>query len=45
MSSASVLFALAQFLDEKPYAPGDKAFMLGVGPGLMLQCNLFECVA
>lgn len=45
MSSASVLFALAQFLDEKPYAPGDKAFMLGVGPGLMLQCNLFECAA
>ncbi len=45
MSSASVLFALCQFLDERPYRPGDKAFMLGVGPGLMLQLNLFECVA
>lgn len=45
MSSASVLFALSRFLDEGAYAPGDKAFMLGVGPGLMLQLNLFECVA
>jgi alkylresorcinol/alkylpyrone synthase len=45
MSSASVLFALASFLDERPYKPGDKVFMLGVGPGLMLQCNLFECAA
>ena len=45
MSSASVLFALASFLDEKPYKKGDKVFMLGVGPGLMLQCNLFECAA
>ena len=44
MSSASVLFALKAFLDDSEYEPGDKVFMLGVGPGLTLQFNLFECV-
>lgn len=45
MSSASVLFALAGFLADRPYRAGERVFMLGVGPGLMLQLNLFECVA
>lgn len=45
MSSASILFALEGFLRERVYAPGDKVLMLGVGPGLTLQVNLFECCA
>lgn len=45
MSSASVLFALSAFLRDKPYKTGDKLLMLGVGPGLTLQLNLFECHA
>ena len=43
MSSASILFALKSFLDDKEYVPGDRMVMLGVGPGLTLQLNLFEC--
>lgn len=43
MSSASILFALEAFLRERPYKVGDKVLMLGVGPGLTLQVNLFEC--
>jgi alkylresorcinol/alkylpyrone synthase len=43
MSSASILFALKGFLDDKEYNVGDKMVMLGVGPGLTLQLNLFEC--
>jgi alkylresorcinol/alkylpyrone synthase len=43
MSSASILFALDGFLREKPYKPGDRVIMLGVGPGLTLQVNLLEC--
>lgn len=43
MSSASILFALKSFLDDKEYDVGDKMVMLGVGPGLTLQLNLFEC--
>jgi alkylresorcinol/alkylpyrone synthase len=43
MSSASILFALKSFLDDKEYQVGDKMLMLGVGPGLTLQLNLFEC--
>ena len=43
MSSASILFALEAFLRERPYRVGDKMLMLGVGPGLTLQVNLFEC--
>jgi len=45
MSSASVLFALSQFLDERPYKLGDLVCMVGVGPGLTIQLNLFECVS
>jgi len=43
MSSASILFALKGFLDDQEYNVGDKMVMLGVGPGLTLQLNLFEC--
>lgn len=43
MSSASILFALQAFLEERPFKEGDKMLMLGVGPGLTLQVNLFEC--
>jgi len=43
MSSASVLFAISNFLSERPYQPGDKALMLGVGPGLTLEAMLFDC--
>jgi alkylresorcinol/alkylpyrone synthase len=43
MSSASILFALKSFIDDKEYNVGDKMVMLGVGPGLTLQLNLFEC--
>lgn len=45
MSSASILFALKAFLDERSFKNGDKMLMLGVGPGLTLQVNLFECYA
>lgn len=44
MSSASVLFALSKFLEDRVYRSGDKLLMLGVGPGLTLQINLFECL-
>lgn len=44
MSSASVLFALSRFLEDRVYRSGDKLLMLGVGPGLTLHINLFECL-
>lgn len=44
MSSASVLFALSEFLDDRSYDVGDLAVMLGVGPGLTLELLLFECL-
>jgi alkylresorcinol/alkylpyrone synthase len=43
MSSASVLFALAAFIRDAPFRTGDKALMLGVGPGLTLEAILFGC--
>lgn len=43
MSSASILYALESFLEDKEYKAGDRVVMLGVGPGLTLQMNLFEC--
>lgn len=43
MSSASILYALSGFLKDEEYRPGDRMLMLGVGPGLTLQMNLFEC--
>jgi alkylresorcinol/alkylpyrone synthase len=43
MSSASILFALQSFIQDGEYKPKDKVLMLGVGPGLTLQMNLFEC--
>jgi alkylresorcinol/alkylpyrone synthase len=45
MSSASILFALKSFIDERPYTRNDLMIMLGVGPGLTLQVNLFRCHA
>lgn len=43
ISSASVLFVMQRFLDEKVYRSGDKVVMLGIGPGLSIECALFEC--
>jgi alkylresorcinol/alkylpyrone synthase len=43
MSSSSILFALQSFMQDLDYKPRDKVLMLGVGPGLTLQMNLFEC--
>ena len=43
MSSASILFALQSFIQDREYKPKDRVLMLGVGPGLTLQMNLFEC--
>jgi alkylresorcinol/alkylpyrone synthase len=43
MSSASILFALQSFIQDHEYKPRDTVLMLGVGPGLTLQMNLFEC--
>jgi alkylresorcinol/alkylpyrone synthase len=43
MSSASILYALQSFIQDREYKPGDRMLMLGVGPGLTLQMNLFEC--
>jgi alkylresorcinol/alkylpyrone synthase len=43
MSSASILYALKSFVDERPYRRGDLALMLGIGPGLTLQVNLLRC--
>ncbi len=45
MSSASILFALKAFIDERLYSRNDLMIMLGVGPGLTLQVNLFRCHA
>lgn len=45
MSSASILYALKAFVDERPYQRDDLMVMLGVGPGLTLQVNLFRCHA
>ncbi len=43
MSSASILSALESFLKDREFKVGEKVLMLGVGPGLTLQMNLFEC--
>lgn len=43
MSSASILYALQGFLADREFRRGDRMLMLGVGPGLTLQMNLFEC--
>lgn len=44
MSSATILFVLAEFLKERAYRPGDFAVVAGVGPGITLELLLFECV-
>lgn len=45
LSSATVLYVLKEFLDSKVIKAGEKAVMLGVGPGLTLELVLFEWVA
>lgn len=42
LSSSTVLFVLAEFFAEGNYQPGQKALMLGVGPGLTIEIILFE---
>ncbi len=44
MSSASILFVLEKFISSKVYKSGDLAFMLGIGPGLSVECLLIECL-
>lgn len=43
MSSASILYALRNFMSDREWKTGEKMVMLGIGPGLTLQMNLFEC--
>ena len=42
LSSASVLFVLKHFMDERIVVPGEKVIMLGVGPGLTLEVILMQ---
>lgn len=42
MSSATILFVLHEYLNAKPHVPGERAVMVGVGPGLTLELALFE---
>lgn len=44
LSSATVLFVLKEFLAATKLANGDRAMMVGVGPGLTLELILFEWV-
>ena len=44
MSSATVLYVLKAFLDSRSARSGDKALMLGVGPGLTVELILFEWI-
>lgn len=41
LSSASVLFVLHEFLQDKTYKAGDYVLMVGVGPGLTIEQILF----
>ena len=43
MSSASILFVLHKFLQDRVLRHGDRIFMLGMGPGLTLELILLEC--
>ncbi len=42
MSSASILFVLDEFLKSRRYKAGDKAIIIGIGPGLTLEQILIE---
>ncbi len=44
MSSASVLFVLDEYLRDASAKPGDRALMVGIGPGLTVQYLLFSRV-
>lgn len=44
LSSATVLFVLKEFLGATKLAHGDRAMMVGVGPGLTLELILFEWI-
>jgi alkylresorcinol/alkylpyrone synthase len=42
MSSATILFVLQKFLAEKLLCPGEKAVVMGIGPGLTVELVLLE---
>jgi len=42
LSSASVLFVISRFLNEKLVKHGDNVLMLGIGPGLTIELILFR---
>ena len=42
MSSASILFVIADFISSGAARPGDKALVFGVGPGLTIELILLE---
>lgn len=44
MSSASLLFALKLFQVSEVSKTGQKALMVGIGPGLTIQMILFDCL-
>lgn len=44
VSSSTVLFVLKNFLEEVNLKRGDKAVLLGIGPGLTIELILFEWV-
>lgn len=42
MSSATILFVLAQHLEKSDLKPGDKTLVLGIGPGITIELVAFE---
>ncbi|RME61510.1 MAG: hypothetical protein D6780_01555 [Candidatus Dadabacteria bacterium] len=43
MSSASILFALSEFMKNFSYKKGDLVLMVGIGPGLTVELILMRC--
>jgi alkylresorcinol/alkylpyrone synthase len=44
MSSATILFVLAEFMKDAPCADGDFVLVAGIGPGLVLQLLLLQWI-